>query len=777
MAGVAGAGLTMTTVADLPAARLALQVRGIVQGVGFRPWVWRLARQHGLAGWVRNDGAGVAIEVQGPAPALAAFRAALASPPPLASLEAIELRSLAPQPAADGFEILDSACGPVRTGIGADVAVCADCLAEAFDPAGRRWRYAFTTCTHCGPRYTIAARLPWDRPQTALAGFPLCADCRREYTDPADRRFHAEAMACPACGPRLRLQRLDGTPIAGDPLAATLALLRAGAIVAVKGLGGFHLMCDAHNAATVAELRRRKQRPGKPFALLAANLASLAGLIVPEAAADALLAGPERPVVLYTATAAGERLDGIAPGLDRLGVMLPSTPLQYLLFHEAAGRPTGSDWLHQPQPMRFVCTSANPGGEPLAIDDDEACTRLAGIADAVLGHDRPILQRVDDSVLLARRDQPLLLRRARGWTPRPLRLPAAGASVLAFGGELKNTVCVTRDDRAWLSQHHGDLASPAALRAVAASVEHLLAVLEIRPQRVACDLHPDSAASRLAADFAARHDLPLSGVQHHRAHIGAVRAEHGERGPVLGLALDGFGLGDDGTLWGGEWLANDGRRLGQLAPLRLAGGDAAAREPWRMAAAALHALGRGDEIARRFAAQPAARTVATLLARGVHCPPTSSCGRLFDAAAALLGICATNGYEAEAAIRLEAAARRHGPGSVLTDGWHSLDDGRLDLLPLLAILADADDAGRAAADFHATLAAALAEHSRRLAAQHGVETVTLAGGCCANECLVTGLRARLEAAGLRVLEARELPPNDGGLALGQAWVAMETADA
>lgn len=764
-------------------ARLALRVRGLVQGVGLRPWIWRLAHAHGLDGWVRNDGDGVAIEVQGPPAALALFRHALDTPPPLARLDAIDARPCPPHAGASGFAILDSAAGAVRTGIGPDVAVCADCLDEICDPAARRWRYAFASCTHCGPRYTLAARLPWDRPHTALAGFPLCPACRTEYENPADRRFHAETLACPVCGPRLALHRLDGSRdgagAAADPLAGALALLRAGGIVAVKGLGGFHLMCAACNAGAVTGLRRRKHRPTKPFALLAANAASLAGLVQIDADSRALLERPERPIVLLDAVGADadRHLPGVAPGLDRLGAMLPATPLQYLLFHEAAGRPAGTDWLAAPQPDLYVCTSANPSGEPLAIDDTEACTRLAGIADAVLGHDRAILTRVDDSVLLARPGAPLFLRRARGWTPRELRLPAAGPSVLALGGELKNTICVTRGDRAWLSQHLGDLGSAAARRAHADTVTHLLDILELTPERLACDLHPDSAAARYAAAYAAAHGLPLTGVQHHHAHIAAVLAEHGHHGPALGLALDGFGLGRDGTPWGGEWLTKEGQRIGHLAPLTLPGGDAAAREPWRMAAAALHALGRGADIVRRFAAQPAAPTVAAMLAKGVNCPPTTSAGRLFDAAAGLLGVCAVHGYEGEAAIRLEAAARRHGPVAPLADGWHARADGTLDLLPLLARLADETDAGRGAARFHATLAAALAAHTVALAAGLvTTNTVALAGGCCANRVLVAGLRLHLEAAGLTVLEARELPPNDGGLAYGQAWVAILEAD-
>ncbi|TCO76352.1 hydrogenase maturation protein HypF [Plasticicumulans lactativorans] len=757
--------------------RLALRVRGQVQGVGFRPFVWRLARDCRLSGWVRNDGAGVAIEVQGAAAALAAFRAGLATPPPLARIDTVEAAERPCEAAADEFHILASAAGPVRTGIGPDMAVCAACIAELCDPHARRWRYAFTTCTHCGPRYTVAARLPWDRANTALAGFPLCADCAAEYADPADRRFHAEPLACPACGPRLVLRDAAGRVLAADdPLAATLALLHDGRIVAVKGLGGFHLVCDARNAASVAALRARKHRPAKPFALLAANLASLAGVVRVDADAAALLQAPQRPVVLLE-RAPGAGLPGIAPGLDRYGVMLPATPLQVLLFHEAAGRPAGTAWLAAPQPLLLVCTSANPSGEPLVIDDDEAVARLAGSADAILGHDRAILQRVDDSVLLPRPGAPLLVRRARGWTPQALRLPAAGPAVLAFGGDLKNTVCATRGDTAVLSQHLGDLASASARRALADTVAHLLALLDLHPARVACDRYPDGIASRLAAAFAAGRGLPLVAVQHHHAHVAAVLAEHGHVGPALGLALDGFGWGADDTLWGGEWLRVDGAhsvRLGHLLPLALPGGDAAAREPWRMAASALHALGRGAEIVQRWAGRPAARTVAAMLAQGVRCPPTSSAGRWFDAAAGLLGVCETMSYEGEAAMRLEAAARRHGAVAPLAGGWRWCGDA-LDLRPLLAHLAAEADADRGAALFHATLAAALAEALVAAARAGGLATVAAAGGVCLNRELLAALRTHLDATGLALLEARALPPNDGGLALGQAWVAQQAA--
>ncbi|PWV64726.1 carbamoyltransferase HypF [Plasticicumulans acidivorans] len=757
-------------------ARWRLRLRGQVQGVGMRPFVWRLAQRHGLDGWVGNDGDGVLIEVQGTRAALAAFRAELRTPPPLARIERVECSEQPLQAAARGFAIVASRVGAAHTGIAADVAVCADCLAELFDPAARRWRYPFINCSHCGPRFSIVARLPYDRANTALAAFPPCAECAAEYADPADRRFHAEPLACGQCGPRLlwRARAAElGAPLA-DVLAETLALLRGGRIVAIKGVGGFQLLCDARNAAAVAELRRRKQRPAKPFALLAANAASFAGLVELDVASQQLLEAPSRPIVLCRQRA-GVELAGIAPGLDRLGCLLPAAPLHWLLFHEAAGRPAGMAWTTQPQPLLLVCTSANASGEPLPIDDAEAVTALAGIADAVLGSDRAILARCDDSVVLAHGGGFSCVRRARGWAPQPLRLPRAGPATLAFGADLKNSIGISRGDRAWLSQHIGDLGSVAARRAQWQALEHLLAVLDVQPARVVCDRHPDFASSRAAAEFAAAHGLPVYAVQHHHAHIAAVLAEHGHDGPALGLALDGFGLGDDGAAWGGELLRVEGvhcQRLGHLRPLPLPGGDAAAREPWRMAAAALHVLGRTDEIAVRFAAQPAARTVAALLARGVHCPPSSSAGRLFDAAAGLLGVCATMSYEGEAAIRLEAAARRHGAAAALAGGWTHAG-GVLDLRPLLAWLCARQDVAHAAAVFHATLVAALAEWIEWAVQTSGIRCVAVAGGVCLNRVLLDALHASLETRGLRLLQARELPPNDGGLAFGQLWLGLQ----
>jgi hydrogenase maturation protein HypF len=772
--------MTGTARSDAPQ-RLAIQIRGQVQGVGFRPFVYRLARELNLRGWVRNDAAGVAIEAQGPAMVLERFLAALRQPPPLAHIDAVRTTLLPAQGEEHDFTIQASGTGPVLAEITPDTAVCADCLAELFDPTDRRYRYPFLNCTHCGPRYTITHALPYDRPNTSMAGFPLCPECAREYHDPADRRFHAQPVACPVCGPRLTLRDARGEPLAvADPIAAALERLRNGAILAIKGLGGFHLACDARDAAAVARLRQRKQREAKPFAVMAVNLDSLTPWVECGEEERRLLEAPERPIVLLAQRPSVDAaLVGVAPGVDRLGVMLPYTPLHYLLFHEVAGRPNGCDWLARPWPLLLVMTSANPGGEPLVIDDAEASDRLAGIADGFLTHDRPIFARCDDSVLHWNGAAPAFIRRARGYAPRRIALPAAGPSVLACGGWLKNTLCLTRDAQAYLSPHIGDLDNAAACRALEEMAERLLDTLRIVPERVACDRHPDFHSSRFAAAFAADRDLPCLPVQHHHAHIAAVAAEHGLNRPVLGLALDGVGLGDDGCSWGGELLwvnGADWRRLGHFAPLALPGGDRAAREPWRMAAAVLHALGRGAEIPRRFPG-PLAEPVRQLLERGdeTHCPLTSSAGRVFDAAAALLGVRLTSDYEGHAAMELEALAATRGSVAPLPDGYLMTIGGQLDLLPLLAWLADhATEPAQGAARFHATLAQALADWATQAARREVVVDIALGGGCFLNRLLSALLRTRLERNGLTVHETRQAPPNDGGLSLGQAWVAMQS---
>ena len=766
--------------------RQALRVRGRVQGVGFRPFVYRLATDLGLDGWVRNDGEGVLIALAGEDGQLARFGARLAAEAPaLARIDSVETLPGERLSIAAGFCIEASGAGPVTTGITPDAATCDACLAELLDPADRRWRYPFINCTHCGPRFTITAAVPYDRPMTSMARFALCPACRREYDDPRDRRFHAQPNACPLCGPRLALADATGAPLAADDvIAAALARIAAGEIVAVKGLGGFHLVCDAHNADAVARLRARKQRDEKPLAVMVANSASAGCFARIERTSAALLEAVERPIVLLPKSDGCDgQLAGVAPGLAEIGLMLPYTPIQYLLFHEAAGRPVGAAWLTQPQPLALVMTSANPGGEPLVTANDEAIGRLGAIADAFVLHDRDIVVRCDDSVVRpgfatsggspAVRPAPSFVRRARGYTPAPIELARGGPAVLATGAHLKSTACLTRGAQAFLSPHVGDLDNAASRRALDQAVAHLQRVLAVSPEAVAHDLHPDIFSTQLARRLADELGVPAIGVQHHHAHIAAIAAEHRVEAPLLGVALDGVGLGENDQAWGGELLRLDGgryTRIGHLGELPLPGGDRAAREPWRMAAAVLHRCGWGDEIAARFATQPAAAAVAEMLARDVNCPRTSSAGRWFDAAAGLLGVSRVMNYEGQAAMQLEALAARH-QGAVLEGGLWRLDGGVLALLPLLRQLADERDAAAGAALFHSTLAAALTEWIALAARRERITTVALGGGCLLNRVLSAQLRALLRGRGLTALTAMQAPPNDGGISLGQAWVA------
>ncbi len=775
----------MSRLADAEVVRRRLLVRGVVQGVGFRPFVYRLAHDLELAGWVRNDAAGVTIEVQGdPARIARLARRVRDEAPALARVDDVTEHECLPVDAGEGFAILDSAGGRAATAIGADSAICADCLSELLDPADRRYRYAFVNCTHCGPRYTITRRLPYDRATTSMASFAQCPSCLAEYRSPRDRRFHAEPNACPACGPQLAFADARGRVLPDvDPVAAAVAGIARGQIVAIKGLGGFHLACDARDAAAVARLRARKAREEKPLAVMVANAASVQPLALLSDAEHAMLTGVERPIVLLRKKGGVDAaLPGVAPDLAWLGVMLPYTPLHYLMFHEAAGRPADAAWLRAPQDLVLVMTSANPGGEPLVTGNDEAVARLAGIADAFVLHDRDIVVGCDDSVVRALPGETgrgfQFVRRARGYTPRAIRLASDGPPVLAVGGYFKNAVCATRGDEAFLSQHVGDLDNAPTCRALERAIAHLTGILDVAPAAVAHDLHPDFHATRVAAQLAQRWGVPLVGVQHHHAHVAAVLAEHRVEAPVLGVALDGVGLGTDGAAWGGELLRVDGAtsvRVGHLAALKLPGGDRAAREPWRMAAAALARAGRGDAIAQRFAHEPAAPTVATMLERGVRAPETTSAGRWFDAAAGLLGVAARMSFEGQAAMRLEGLAQRHGPVAADAALFALGDDLTLDLTPLAARLADEADAGFGAALFHATLVAGLAEWIAAAAARLGLATVAGGGGCFLNAILSAGLRAALAQRGIALLEAQQAPPNDGGLALGQAWVARYAA--
>ncbi len=736
----------------LHSTRLRIRVRGLVQGVGFRPFVYRLAVEQGLSGWVRNDEQGVVMEVQGAGasamPALLETQA-----PPLARVDAVEVQT---QELRDetGF-VIDASHheGKASAAIGPDAGICAACVAEICDPAERRFRYPFTTCTHCGPRYTITRSLPYDRPQTSMASFPLCAACAAEYGDPNDRRFHAQPLACPACGPKLSM-----------PLEEIVRAVRQGSIVALKGIGGFQLLCDARNAGAVKTLRQRKQRDAKPFAVMVSSLSSARKLVDLNEAETKLLSSWQRPIVLARKRDAGLSTD-IAPELAWLGVMLPTSPLHLLLFHEAAGRPSGTAWLEQPLDFCVVTTSANPGGEPLVITDDEARSRLADIADVIVSHDREILVRNDDSVARIIDGAPILLRRARGYVPGPVALPGTTPPVLALGAHLKATACLTRGREAFVSQHLGDLDDVATWRFLEETVAHLTKTLEVEPRIVAHDLHPDFLSTRFAQSLG----LETVAVQHHHAHLAAVLAEHGRTAPTVGVALDGFGLGSDGGSWGGELLRLDGARftrLGHLATLQQPGGDRAAREPWRMASAALHRLGRAELIVERFSSVGPAAAVCTLLDKHLNSPETSSCGRLFDAACGLLSVKPIATYEGEAPMVLESLVTKP---EVLRGAW-KVRDGVLDLLPLLDALI-----GRSPVDganvFHGTLAAAVVDW----AAPYVVDgVVALSGGCLMNQTLAESLIAGFSSRGITPLLCRQVPSNDGGLSLGQAWVAALT---
>jgi hydrogenase maturation protein HypF len=732
--------------------RLRVRVRGLVQGVGFRPHVWLLATRNRLSGFTLNDQDGVLIEVQGE---VAGFLADLVEQaPPLARIDDVAVECCAPVKDESGFVIRHSVRnGPARTAITADVAICEDCLAELFDPFGRRYLYPFITCTHCGPRFTVTRSLPYDRATTALAPFPLCEPCDAEYRDPSDRRFHAETTCCPNCGPRLDV-----------PLADIAACLRDGGIVALKGLGGFHLVCDARDEAAVARLRTRKRRDGKPFAVMVTNVASAQRLADLDDVSSALLQSRERPIVVVRARSEALLAPSVSNGLPSVGLFLPYTPLHWLVCSELLGRPAGSGWMGEASDLALVATSANLSGEPIVIDGSDP--RLPGIADLIADHDRAIVTRADDSVVHVIDGAPAFLRRARGFTPVPIPLAREMPCVAALGAQLKATVTIIRGREAFVSQHVGDLDTPVAVAFLQETYAHLCAILAVEPEAIACDLHPDFPTTRLAE----RLGVPVIPVQHHHAHVAALAAEHHVEGPLLGLSLDGFGIGSDGGAWGGELLRVDGdgfARLGSLMPRPAPGGDRAAREPWRMAAAALHALGRADEIAVRFANEPLAPAVRDLLARNIGCEPTPSAGRLFDSAAGLIGVCGRQAFEGEAAMRLEGLVQST---RVLDGGWR-IDDGMLDFLPLLARLADGIDAAQGAALFHGTLIAGLADWTAAAARASGLRRIALSGGCFLNKVLSDGLAHALCDRGLDPLIARVVPPNDGGLSLGQAYVA------
>ena len=775
---------------------IEVRVRGRVQGVGFRPAVWKLARELGVTGEVLNDGEGVLIRAGGTPSVLAAFLARLRRErPPLAQIEALETRTYAGALRGE-FRIVASEGGTMRTQIAPDAAICDACAADIADPSGRRYRYPFTTCTHCGPRLSIMTGVPYDRAATTLVRFPLCLPCAAEYGDPADRRFHAETTACHACGPSAHLVRYDGRAVSFsqfsqlDAVDAVSCLLGRGEVVAIKGLGGYHLACDATRADAVAKLRAAKHRDRKPLALMARSIDVIRRYCEPDAMETAMLASPQAPIVLLAATGPEALPPEIAPGLTTLGFMLPATPLHRMILR-TFDRPV-------------VMTSGNLCEDPQAIDDADAARRLAGIASYALVHDRPIANRVDDSVVRVSDGVVRVLRRARGYAPAPIKLPSGferAPELLACGGDLKSTFClVTRGD-AILSQHQGDLENAATLDDYRKNLALYTTMFQHVPTAIAVDRHPDFHAGRVARERAATEDLPVIEVQHHHAHVASCLIDNGHplaAAPVLGVVLDGLGLGDDGTLWGGEFLLADyrhARRLATFKPVAMLGGDRAAHEPWRNLYAHLVAeLGwpafsagfAGLAIHNQLAGKPRGLLDA-MLASHVGVPPASSCGRLFDAVAAALGICFEHqAYDGEAAARLEAAVdpKALDEGDELAYPFaipRLLGSGLPYIEPLpmwSALFGDlvlGTSVGVIAARFHRGLARAVAQMVGKLARGSGgapaFDTVALSGGCFQNRVLLEQCTRRLRSAGLTVLAHAQVPTNDGGLALGQAAVA------
>ncbi len=749
---------------------LRLDVVGVVQGVGFRPFVYRLASELNLAGWIRNSNTGVTIELDGPEPILHRFLQRLqAEAPPLSRVEIGSASWTAPLGHVQ-FEIRSSGGLPdKRTALAPpDIAVCATCLQELRNPFDRRYRYPFINCTHCGPRFSIIQALPYDRANTSMHRFRLCADCEAEYRNPADRRFHAQPNACPRCGPHLEFWDESGQRMHTheEALPAAAQELQRGSIVAVKGLGGFHLMVLAHDASAVERLRKRKHREEKPFALMLESIESAGrDCQISKLEADLLLS-PQAPIVLLDRRQHSSAYAGVAPGNPRLGVMLPSTPLHHLLLQE----------LRAP----VVATSGNLSEEPICTDEHEAVERLRGIADFFLVHNRPIVRPMDDSVAIITVGREMLLRRARGYAPLPIEVPPRATPILATGGQLKNTIALAVDGHAFISQHIGDLENERGLQTFRSTVRSLENLYEARPGLVVCDLHPDYLSTIEAQNQGA----PWSPVQHHVAHVFACLTENHLRPPLLGVAWDGNGLGTDGTIWGGEFFLVTETRLERCAHFRsfpLPGGDKAAREP-RYAAAGLlfEAFGPAwlerapGELRSTFHATEA-KMLCSMLERGVNCPRTSSVGRLFDAVAALCGLCQHNSFEGQAAMDLEFAACDPVGSFSAAPAVNGKNPAVVDWSPLVSRILEALSAGEPipsiAALFHDWLAAALVEIARRI----GQRQVCLSGGCFQNRRLTERAVTRLRSAGFAPFWHRQVPPNDGGLSLGQIAAALHSS--
>ncbi len=748
--------------------RIEVRIRGTVQGVGFRPFVYRLARELGATGWVWNDTEGVLLQVEGRPEALGEFlRRVRSEAPPLASVDSVETRSV-PTTSEVGFRVLESpSAGPRRAIVPPDVATCADCLAEMWDPQDRRYRYPFLNCTNCGPRFSIIESLPYDRPRTSMKRFRMCPECAREYHDPSDRRFHAQPTACAACGPTVALESPEGSTLAlGEPaIAEATRSLREGRILAFKGLGGFQLLVDARNEDAVEELRRRKRRGRKPFAVMFPDLDAVRTSAELDAVSEGLLRSAASPIVLLDARAGSTTglAPSVAPGNPLIGTMIPYSPLHHLLLRELG--------------LPLVATSGNLSDEPICIDNREARRRLRGLADGFLVHDRPIVRPVDDSVVRVVRGRLQVLRRARGYAPLALALGPDLPSVLAVGPQLKNTVAVSLGDRVVVSQHLGDLDNAETLGAFRRTVEDLRRFYDWAPERVAHDLHPDYRSTRYAAGLG----LPLHPVQHHYAHVLSCLADAGVSPPVLGVAWDGTGYGTDGTIWGGEFLriTQEGfERVAHLRTFPLLGGDAAIREPRRAAAGLLYELeGEAalDDAAPAMAPfRPAeARTIRQMLRRSLRVIPTSSAGRLFDAVASLLGLVHRSDFEGEAAMAVEFEAEKAAGDAASAEPYpyRVLPEAEgfvLDWGPTVrGVLGEREVARRAARRFHAGLAAGIVEIARRV----GEHAVALSGGCFQNRLLTEMTTDLLIAEGFTPVVHSRVPPNDGGISLGQVVAA------
>ncbi|MGV8027179.1 MAG: carbamoyltransferase HypF [Anaerolineaceae bacterium] len=750
-----------------------IEIKGIVQGVGFRPFIYNLANRHQLKGWVKNTSKGVIIEVDGSEDVIDAFLQQISSsPPPLAHIDSIT-SSVIPPNGYTTFQIIESESIPGEfVPIAPDMAICDDCRRELFDPENPRYRYPFINCTNCGPRFSIIKDIPYDRPATTMAAFPMCAYCKEEYENPANRRFHAQPVACPTCGPHIWME-IDKKETATLEAALQQArqMLRDGKILAIKGLGGFHLACDARNNKAVQTLRERKHRTDKPFAVMVFDATIAARCCSLSASELALLESKEKPIVLALKNPHGGISDLVAPGNDRIGILLPYTPLHLLLL--------------EPQvcfPEALVMTSANISEEPIAYTNDDAFIRLEEIADGFLMHDREIHMRIDDSVLSEFRGQAYLARRARGFAPQPISLPESSPMLLAVGAELKNTFCLSKDQYAFLSHHIGDLENAETLQSFEEAIIHYENIFRVKPIAIACDLHPDYLSSQYANERACREELPLFEIQHHHAHLAACLADNGwnAQEPVIGAIFDGTGLGTDGAIWGGEFLlgnyAGFERRF-HLAYVPQPGGDTATRNPAKMALAHLWSAGipwKKELAPLQFLSVEEKIILQKQLEQSINTPLTSSMGRLFDTASALIGIRQAVNYEAQAAIEMEACCAENEDGTYP----FSINTDTIDPTPLwIALLDDlhnGESRERMASRFHTAVADLVLSVSEQLRRESAVNTVVLSGGVWQNKVLLTRSVTRLEKAGFRVLWHKNVPTNDGGIALGQIMIAMQS---